>query len=615
MFSHPALYTPLPTPEETTIWDSVAEETYGMPRVLLMENAARAAFNVLNTVYKIKPGSEVLVLAGGGSNGGDGIGLARRLHNYGCIVRVFTSIAPSAYTGASAMHLKMAVKAGVSIEQAPDNLQLINPAPIIIDALTGSGLKGTLRGGVRDLVRFINQYGQKKGKNFVMSLDIPSGLCALTGESTDSAVIADATVTFGAAKPGLCLPGAEEYTGTVHICDIGFPQEMISNLSLSFRLIKPRPEILKKDAPCIHKGQKGHVLIIGGSSAFSGAPLLAALAALRSGAALVTVAAPETLCQSIKNTYPEVTALPLPYNGRSDWSEEAIPVLHNFIKSMNTHSAIVFGPGIGKCPEVTAIAQAVAGMSVRPPMVLDADGLAPFRALPAGSLLPEGMIDLDILKESDVITPHPGEMTRLLQLAQARLMHMSRAEQSRLRLEDAALSPNAHFGSAGPQDFKSRTQTLKLAIGGCRATVILKGAATLIAKQGNPISILPIAESNLAVGGSGDVLSGIIAAIIARGFNLRPAALLRSTPDDDYGREMAANDEYTEHPLPPEHFNGSLQGISQPIFSRLDAASLGAYIHGRAGVLTGQQFPAGGNTAMDIINVLPQVLAELAQGY
>lgn len=552
------LFIPLPSPEEMSRWDNLTERDYGLPTLLLMENAAREAFHTLKEQHGIWPGLRVLVLAGGGNNGGDGVALARLFYNAGCAVRLVTMKRGEEFSGIALEHYQAALKAGVEaicmdeLHALPGKADEDYPE-VIVDAVLGAGFKGPIRGKALKLVTYIN----RMERSYIFSLDIPSGLNALTGRPEPLAVRARLTATFGAAKCGLCLPWARPYTGTLSIRAIGIPRELMQDHPPARRLTQPREGILPMTSPYAHKGQKGCVLVIGGSAGFVGAPFLSALAAARTGVGLITVAAPESVCAEARHRSPEIMTLPLPGNS---WEEvvngAGLRTLQNFITGLPHNSAIVLGPGLGRDDGAVALAQIIAAMPGRPQLVLDADGLFTFRALPPEALEGSGLISLAALREDDIVTPHPGEMFRLLSGSEP---------------ENAAVYPavNRLFSTSDLVVQEGREAGLKAALAHTYAAVLLKGPGSLVGKAGAPISIVSFATEALGVGGSGDVLSGVIAALLAR----------------------------------------------QPIadFSSDRVAALGAWLHGRAGEICARSFPAGGNLASDIAGAIPAALLELVK--
>lgn len=527
---------PLPTPEEMASWDAASIGEFGIPETLLMENASREAFHVLAPM--LEPCRRILVIMGSGNNGGDGAALARHLLDAGhqvliCHLKPLENLSETSHA-----HAVMALKAGVPfIPLALADNRLIVPSEyreiahtphVVVDALLGTGFQGPLRDKELEIIRFINQM---RAFAAVFSLDIPSGLDGLTGMPRPEAVKAGHTVTFEAAKTGLAFHHAAAYTGEVHVRRIGIPTAVHQLRPASFRLLAPRNQAWPVNQRDMHKGEAGRVLIFGGSPGLTGAPALAALGALRTGAGLVTVACPGGLEPQIRPSFPEIMTLPL--GAASAWSNALLSACVKAVSELSRGSALVVGPGMGRSPETRDIIEAIIKEKKRPPLVLDADALHPL-----GTKGETDQADplLTHLREDDCITPHPGEAARIL-------------------------------GTAADDVQSARVESIRALTTLTRATVVLKGAGTLIARENSPVFIAPFATPSLAVGGSGDVLSGIIAAYLAK---LRP-----------------------EHPTP-----------SGEAFK---AVCLGVYTHGMAGRLLDAAYPHRGALAGEIADAVPRV--------
>ena len=524
---------PLPTPEEMSRWDHAAIER-GIPEFTLMENAAREAMHVLRGLVGNVEKRRILLFMGGGNNGGDAACLARHLHDAGAETLVLHTRPLKVYKGTTGRHLRLARSCGVQFAPAsgwPEHFRSTAwhpafsgdaaPGPdIVVDGLLGTGFSGELRSRELELIRSINGLSTRA---FIFAIDIPSGLSGFTGRPCPEAVRARATVTFEAAKPGLVLPEAALFTGSLHVRPIGMPRLVRETLPPSFQLIgQELGTRLSSPSPDCHKGTAGSVLIIGGSEGLVGAPHLAARAALRTGAGLVSIAAPAELCRDLKADCPDIMTRPLGPRGTTAWSPA---LLQDLLPLFATCDALVLGPGLGRSPETIAFVHACLAQK-RPRTVLDAD------ALHALAAAPKSMTQLTPL---DVLTPHPGEAAALLGITAAQIQFDRFAALSGLR---------------------------KLA----HAVWILKGAGTLVGAPGSPVAISPFAVPNLAVGGSGDVLAGCLGALLAR---------LQSEPD------------------------------------AMLAACLAVLIHAKAGMQLAQRFPERGNTASEIAEALPRVLAEL----
>lgn len=532
---------PLPTPKEMAAWDASSVADFYIPETMLMENASREAFHVLNNL--LEPERRILILIGGGNNGGDGACLARHLHDAGHNVLVCCAKPPETMSTTAQEHLRIARKTGTpfaplsfseGLLSAPPEFQRIARAPhVVVDALLGTGFSGVLREKEREIIRFINQMSETAT---IIALDVPSGLDGLTGRPRPEAVRAAHTITFEAAKTGLAFPSAREYCGRLHIRRIGVPSVVREQIPPSFRLLEPFPTAWPNAKTEMHKGDAGKVLVVGGSKGLTGAPALAALGALRAGAGLVSIACPGALEPLIRNGFPEIMTEHL--GDAAAWSAALLPECAKILCELPRASAVVLGPGLGRTIEAMEFATALLEEKNRPPLVLDADGLFPLAAIKNGAdpvLSPL----LTLLREEDCITPHPGEAARIL--------------------------------GATTQDVQAdRAEALRALVDATAATVVLKGAGTLVGRRGAPIFIAPFATPSLAVGGSGDVLSGVIAAF---------ATKVRVSPSS------AAGDAFR-------------------------AACLGVYLHGKAGEQLDKTHPNRGALARDIANELPRVAPE-----
>ena len=506
-------------------WDEAAVQC-GLPEMLLMENAAREALHVLEECAGPLRGKRILLYMGAGKNGGDAACLARHLKDQGAQPLVLHTRPLGFYKGATARHLRLARTCGVPFLPvlAPQSRR---PAEwrqpdIVIDGLLGTGFAGQVKEHMRPLVDAINTLGEH---GFVFALDLPSGLDAVSGLPRPVAVRAKATVCFEAAKPGLVLPEAAPYTGRLYVRRIGIPADAAAAHSPSYRLLDAScARLLPRAEPGTHKGSFGHVFVLGGSEGLTGAAHLAALAALRMGCGLVSVAAPGGLCAEIRAAVPEMMFFPL---GRGTSWQDAISsgALDELASLAARADALVVGPGMGRSPEAGELLAALLRLPRRPPLVLDADALM---------LSATGMVPLAGLNAGDILTPHPGEAGGLLGISARRVQEDRFAAMRDL----CALHP---------------------------ALWILKGSGSLIGQKGHPVLISPHHVPCLAVGGSGDVLSGCVGSLLAQGC----AASL--------------------------------------------AAAFGVLAHIHAGQMLGQSFPGRGNTASEIAHMLPKAKAVLSE--
>lgn len=529
---------PLPSPAQMHEWDAMSIGL-GIPGLMLMENASSAALAVLEQVIiAALPGREnfagvnIWLFMGSGNNGGDAACLARHLLDVGAKPLVVHTAALGRCRGDTARHVRMARAAGVEFVPVARHNWDVEPGKqpeIIVDGLLGTGFSGQLRPEMEKLVRRINALGQKA---LVFSLDIPSGLDGNTGLACPVAVRATATVSFAAAKPGLVLPQARQWTGDLYVRTIGIPKKVSQSAPCSTWLVDGRCLDSRPELPAdSHKNSFGHVLVIGGAAGMAGAAHLSARAALRSGAGLVTVAAPATSLADVRMSFPEIMTARA---GEDKWPDMVTPELDAAIARA---SALVIGPGMGRDQAAaTFLASLLALRQSRSsclPLVLDADALVLLAAAPALYAS---------LTAADILTPHPGEAATMLGCQTTAIQEDRTGSLSRL----CQLSP---------------------------ATVILKGAGCLIGQGNGPVLICPYDLPQLAVAGSGDVLSGCLGALWAR----------QTTKGMD-----------------------SLGG------SGLEIACKAVVSHAVAGMICAERFPQRGNLASQVADNLPMIYKWLA---
>ncbi len=507
------MLTPLPTPKEMGYWDKLSIEDYGIHGEILMENASREALKILESHFQDLAGKKVFLFAGSGNNGGDAFALARHLNNCGAQCLVLHTRKLEQYTGETAYHIELAQKSKIQMCYLPDfDLLSLSRPDIVVDGILGTGFQGQLKEDYINLVEYINGLGDD---TFILALDIPSGLNGYTGKASPVAVRAHTTVTFGATKIGLFLPEAQDFLGQLVVGEIGIPRSVKEDHPPKcFGLDQDVFDSLYLPSHLQHKGAAGHLLIIGGSSGLAGAPTLAALGALKSGAGLVTVACPRAISQEIKQGFPEIMTLPL--GPGKNWTEAAYRELETHLARFD---AVVLGPGLGREDGALEFLHTYL-RECNLPTLLDADALF---------CLAQDKEIWSLLNKETILTPHPGEMSRLNKIP------TSEIQSDRIKIA---------------RDFVDQN--------GC--VLVLKGAGTVIASPDEYTYISPFACANLAIGGSGDVLAGVIGSLRTRS--------LAST----------------------------------------EAACLGVYWHGRAGQYLQEKFPCRGNLAQDIAFALTEVL-------
>jgi len=452
------------TPKDMMVLDANAE-ALGIPKQSLMESAGKClAYKV---IHLSKP-CKVAIFSGTGGNGGDGFVAARYLVNKGFEVEVFFLGHPS-QIGSEETRINWDVlqKIGNS-----DLLQILtvrdstdlkpSRAEIIIDALLGTGTQGKLREPISSAVDIINE-----SKGIKIAVDTPTGLDPLTGKVFDKAVEADYTVTFHREKSGF-KDAKKRYIGEIHICDIGIPREA--------EVFTGPGDLLRlknRDATS-HKGQNGRLLVVGGSKDYSGAPAIAAMSSLKSGADLAVVACPSSVSTPIRSYSPDLIVKSL--TGDYIHTKDVDKILE-----LSTHAdAIVVGCGAGtEDGTVEALNQLIE--KVGKPLVIDADALK--------------VLDLNLIKESEqeiVVTPHKAEFKSL-------------------------------FGVTVPESFKQKTAAVQKASQMSGATVLLKGAVDIIAYK-DKIKLNSTGNPGMTVGGTGDCLAGLIGGLIAQGYPAFEAA-------------------------------------------------------------------------------------------
>lgn len=483
------------TPQQMGGIDRLCIEEFGIPGVVLMENAALRVVEEIEKSLEILPGKYIFVFAGKGNNGGDAFAVARHLFNKGAEVKVFLLAEKSAITGDARINLNILEKSGVDVKElanspgtaaSPDLKKLslerlsseLSLADIIVDGIFGTGLKGGVKGLAAEVIGLIN-----KSRKPVISIDIPSGLNGESGKVEGICIKASKTVTFGLPKTGLLVHPGCEYTGELVIADIGIPARAVERFDIRTFLVDRLlvRGMLPKRVPDSNKGDYGRVLVISGSTGMTGAGCLAATAALRSGAGLVYLGVPSSLVHIYDSVVKETVALPFEDEGKGYLSKKGID---GIISAMKGKDVIAVGPGLSVNDDVAAVVISIVE-NAEVPLVLDADALNVLSRQPA---------TLKSIKAGAVITPHPGEM--------ARLAGISIGEVQDNRLEVA-------------RDFASRWGV----------TTVLKGARTVIATPDGRLFINPTGNAGMATGGSGDVLTGVIASLTGQGLDVTEAAV------------------------------------------------------------------------------------------
>lgn len=475
-------------------------EELGISGLVLMERAGLAVASKIKELFGRK---KVIIISGGGNNGGDGMVVARNLRNEGWDVRVFLTSRHEELKGEALSQYRAAVNFGVSIEPGEKLLthtSVFSRHSLIVDAIFGTGLSKNITGIVSQVIDLINE-----SKIPVIAVDIPSGISSDTGQVMGNAVRADYTVTFGLPKRGHLLHPGAEFSGKLFIEDIGFPHELIRSEKHDVELLEKHDvsPLIPQRRIYSHKGDYGHVLIVAGSRGKTGAALMAAKACLRTGAGLVTIGIPESLANIFQSRVTEEMTLILPDKGDGTLSGKASHKILDFLHQ--TADILAIGPGISSTPETEKLVRTLIQNSASP-AVIDADGINAIRG------------DRKIFAKANasvILTPHPGEMARLLQGARGK---------GQWAKKDVLLK--TPYSKLITKIEKDRINT---AISFARETgtfLVLKGVPTIISTPDGKAFINSTGNPGMATGGTGDVLAGMISGFLSQSMNPLHACII-----------------------------------------------------------------------------------------
>jgi ADP-dependent NAD(P)H-hydrate dehydratase / NAD(P)H-hydrate epimerase len=454
-----------------------------VPGTILMERAGTGVMTHLLQTWGSPKGKKAVIFCGKGNNGGDGLVVARLLKSQGAKLKVVL-MAPHHELSPDAKimyrRLSKIIRPSLfTVNPSPETLfSFTQDADLLIDALLGTGLSSPVRDPYKSAIEAINA-----SQAFTVAIDIPSGLDSNTGTTLGAAVQAHLTVTFGCPKLGLYLGSAVDKVGHIQVVDIGIPPEFVVDLNPNIHLLSQeivRP-LIPPRPPSSHKGTFGHAGIVAGSPGKTGAPAMAGLGALRIGTGLVTVATPQSVSPIIESKLLEVMTEPMPESSQHLLGMETGSALLAFAKNK---SALAVGPGLGISPDTTELLRYLLPQ-LDAPCVLDADalnGLMHHRQLFSSMKLPP------------ILTPHPGEMARLLEASSPKQVNEDRVGVSR------------QFAMVH------------------RVILVLKGARTIIAEPHGHVAICPTGNPGMASAGMGDVLTGMITGLLAQGLNSWDAA-------------------------------------------------------------------------------------------
>ena len=464
-----------------------ASASEGVSTDTLMENAGLAVAKVASRELGSAAGRRILVLVGPGNNGGDGLVAARHLQRWGAEVTAWVLVPRRD----DDHKLKLALEFGVHLLSAKDDSAdaILARSDLVIDAVLGTGSARPLEGAIKQAMiqlDSIREASRERGNTKVLALDLPTGLNADTGETDPACPDVDVTIALGYPKTGhLRFPGAAKL-GRLEVADIGIPQHLAEDIKLEVLTSDWVQGKLPQRALSAHKGTFGHVLVIAGSRNYVGAASLAAQAAARVGPGLVTLASPESIYPFLASKLTEIIHMPLP-DDRKEGNVTIHPDAAGVIKkSIRHYDSMVVGCGLGNSEGLIEFMRKLlmAGPQPEIPVLIDADGLNNMSAIKDW---------WQRLKSPVVVTPHPGEMSKLTGVP------TSSIERSRW---ETATEWAAKWGHV----------------------VVLKGAHTVVASPDGACRVSPFANPALASGGTGDVLAGITGGLLAQGLSPEDAA-------------------------------------------------------------------------------------------
>lgn len=490
------------TAEQMQELDRKSIEVYKIPGIVLMENAGRGAAEVISKTFQDIQQRKVAVIAGKGNNGGDGFVIARHLMNQGATVKVFLLTDPRALRGDAETNYQIFSRMKGEVLPLPSSKDYqkikkdLEKFDLLVDGIFGTGLDAEVRGYYREVIDHLNTL-QKP----IVAIDIPSGLDANTGKPFGTAIKATLTITFGLPKIGLLISPGLDYAGEVKVIDIGIPKKMVDEEKIHTYLLEGdeiRRWARTRRRPESHKGDYGHLLVLAGSVGKTGAAAMACEAALRMGAGLVTLAIPKSLNPIMEMKLTEVMTEPLPETPKQTLSLRAYS---SILRLCENKSAVVIGPGIGTFKETQALVLKLV-RTLEIPLIIDADGITALSTQP--KIFP-------LTNRNLVLTPHPGEMARLI-----------RSTPKEIQGDRIGVSRN--FAQSN------------------HLYLVLKGHRSLIATPTGEIFINPTGNPGMASGGTGDVLTGMIGGLVCQGLDiltsLQISVYLHGWAGDEVAREI-----------------------------------------------------------------------------
>ncbi len=498
--------------------DKSATEEFGITQDLLMENAGQAVYFVILKEFGIK-NKKFAVFCGGGNNGGDGLVVARKIHSNGGEVKVFLSDDKARFEGIAKRNFDIVSKMPIEISKVSSiesiKCDVLN-SDAIVDAIFGTGLTREVSGTYKDVIQLINE-----SKKTVFSVDIPSGINGDTGEVMGTAVKADYTITFGLPKIGNMLYPGYNYCGKLHVSHISFPPSIYNADSIKVEINSP-VELPKRNKDA-HKGDFGEGLFIAGASSYLGAPYFSALSFLKAGGGYSRLATPKSISSFLANKGSEIVFIP---QKETPSGSIGLENKDELLKLSEKVDMVVMGPGISLNKETQELVRELA-LEIQKPLLIDGDGITAIAK------------DIGIIKErksETILTPHLGEMSRMT------------------KLEISELN-------------KNKIGVLQRTAKELNAMIVLKGAHSLIGYPDETVYINTSGNPGMATAGSGDVLTGAIAAMLGLGLPLK------------------------------------------------DAVRMGVFLHGFSGDLAAKDKGEDGITAQDILDYLPATLKKYREDF
>ncbi len=501
--------------EEMHGLDKRAIEEFGIEGILLMENAGGAVSDVIMREVGVT-GKKFLIFCGSGNNGGDGLVVARKLHSNGGEPRIILMSEPEKFGGIASTNFDIVKSLPVEVTPFEDDrvlLECLEECDVIVDALLGTGISGEVRGTYEEAIKLINRSGKP-----VFSVDIPSGINGNSGQVMGTAIDAHCTVTFGLPKQGNILYPGFERGGKLYVTHISFPPSMYDRIAVEVS----QPVQLPKRDEAGHKGTFGEVLFIAGAASYLGAPYFSALSFLKAGGGYSRLATPASISSFLANKGSEIVFLPMEETGGGSISFSNLDHLLEVSEAMDM---VVLGPGLSLNEESQKLARELAARIDRP-LLIDGDGITAISK------------DLQTIRDREaptVITPHPGEMTRI-------------------------------SGKEKTDIMEDRIGILRDLTEDLGSTIVLKEAHSLVGHPDGRVFVNMSGNPGMATAGSGDVLTGTVAAMYGLGLDLETSV------------------------------------------------QMGVFVHGLSGDLAAEDKGEDGMTAQDILDHLPLAVRRCREG-